>query len=330
MRALVTGATGFIGSRLAHRLLDDGHQVQLLGLTRHDVEQTYLSELETKGASAFEGSVTNPAALERAVDGCDVVFHLAAAQHEANVPDQLFHDVNVTGTRLTLRAAERAGVRRLVHGSSIGVFGWIAGGIVHDDSALNPDNVYGVTKQLGEQAVRDHAGSIEWSIARISEVYGPGDRRLIKMFRGAQKGRFPMIGRGDNLHHLIYIDDLLDGLLAAAEAPQAVGRTYVLAGPEAYTSKQMLDVITAEVGGPKARIRLPMAPMLLAAQLCEGILRPLGVQPPLHPRRMNFYRKSFQFTMDAARDALQYSPSVELVEGVRRTATWYRSQRLIQ
>ena len=329
MQTLVTGATGFIGSRLAHRLLDEGHAVRLLGLRRNEVEEAYLAELEARGATTVEGSITDEAVLNDAAQGVDVVFHLAAAQHEANVPDQLFHDVNVTGTRLMIEAAERAGARRFVHGSSIGVYGWIVGGTVHDDSPLDPDNIYGVTKQLGEEAVRQHGGSIEWSIARISEVYGPGDRRLIKMFRGAQKGRFPMIGAGDNLHHLIYIDDLLDGLLAAAEKPQAVGRCYVLAGPEAVTSKQMLDAITAEVSGPTPKIKLPLTPMLWAAQLCEGVLRPLGIQPPLHPRRMNFYRKSFQFTMEEARAALDYAPRVDLTEGVRRTGAWYREQGLI-
>ena len=91
MKTLVTGATGFIGSRLAHRLLDEGHETLLLGLKRNEVEAQYLAELEAKGARTVIGSVTEPESLVPAVDGVEVVYHLAAAQHEANVPDQLFH-----------------------------------------------------------------------------------------------------------------------------------------------------------------------------------------------------------------------------------------------
>lgn len=329
MRTLVTGATGFIGSRLAHRLLDEGHEVLLLGLKRNEVEAEYLAELEAKGARTVLGSVTEPESLLPAVDGVEVVYHLAAAQHEANVPDQLFHDVNVTGTRNMLQAAKAAGVRRFVHGSSIGVYGWIEGGTVRDDSPLDPDNIYGVTKLAGEAAVRDFSDGPEWAIVRISEVYGPGDRRLIKMYRGAAKGRFPMIGRGDNQHHLIYIDDLLDGLIATAERPGAVGQTFVLAGPRAYSSREMLEIIVATIDAPKPKIQLPLGPMLLAARLCEGALRPLGIQPPLHPRRMNFYRKSFEFSMEPAQRAIGYQPRVSFEEGAARTADWYRKQRLI-
>jgi nucleoside-diphosphate-sugar epimerase len=329
MKTLVTGATGFIGSRLAHRLLDEGHETLLLGLKRNEVEAQYLAELEAKGARTVIGSVTEPESLVPAVDGVEVVYHLAAAQHEANVPDQLFHDVNVSGTRNMFSAAKAAGVRRIIHGSSIGVYGWIEGGTVRDDSPLDPDNIYGVTKLAGEAAVREFKDGPEWAIVRISEVYGPGDRRLIKMFRGAAKGRFPMIGRGDNLHHLIYIDDLLDGLINSAEHPSAVGQTFVLAGPRAYSSKEMLEIITATIDGPRPKIQLPLGPMLLAAKICEGTLRPLGIQPPLHPRRMNFYRKSFEFSMEQATDAIGYAPRVAFEEGAQRTADWYRQQRLL-
>jgi nucleoside-diphosphate-sugar epimerase len=220
-------------------------------------------------------------------------------------------------------------VRRFVHGSTIGVYGSIKGGTVSEDSALDPDNIYGRTKLGGEAAVRVHRGGPEWVIARISEVYGPGDRRLLKMFRGARKGRFPMIGGGANKHHLVYIDDLLDGLLAAAESAAAAGATFVLAGPRAYSSREMLDIVTTVVGGPRPRIWLPLGPMLVAANLCEGLLRPLGIQPPLHPRRMNFYRKSFEFSLDQAARAIGYTPRVAFEQGAASTAQWYRAQSLL-
>lgn len=329
MKILITGATGFIGSRLTLRCLEDGHSVRVLGQNRNPAEARNVGLLEERGAEVVIASVTERESLDRAHEGIEIVFHLAAAQHEANVPDQHFRDVNVEGTRNMLEASVAAGVRRFVHGSSIGVYGWTAKGPVADDSPLEPDNIYGVTKLAGEEVVRSFGDRIPWVILRISEVYGPGDRRLLKLFRGVQKGKFPMIGKGENLHHLIYIDDLIDGLLKSGEDENAVGKTFVLAGPAAVTTRDMVSAVARELGARPPRWRIPMTPMLLAARATEGILRPLGVQPPLHPRRMNFYRKSFSFSMEEARDAIGFSPRVGLEEGVRATARWYAEENLL-
>jgi nucleoside-diphosphate-sugar epimerase len=220
-------------------------------------------------------------------------------------------------------------VRRFVHGSSIGVYGWKPGRVVGDDSPLEPDNIYGVTKLAGEKVVREYEGRLDWVILRIAETYGPGDRRLLKFFRGVKKGRFPVIGRGDNLHHLVYIDDLLDGCLLAATVDAAVGGVFVLAGDKAITTREMLDTVARLYRTSPPRLRLPLGPMLFAATLMQGVLRPLGIQPPLHPRRMNFFRKSFDFSMETARAALGYAPGIDFRTGAARTADWYREQDLV-
>src|SRR4029077_10289987 len=118
--------------------------------------------------------------------GVDLVFHLAAAQHEAGVPDRYFEEINVGGTRNVLDAACAAGVRRLVHGSTIGVYDASPGVTVSERTPLAPRNIYGATKLAGEGVVREQGGRIGWVIARIGETYGPGDRRLLKLFRAAK------------------------------------------------------------------------------------------------------------------------------------------------
>ncbi|HXV77692.1 MAG TPA: NAD-dependent epimerase/dehydratase family protein [Candidatus Polarisedimenticolaceae bacterium] len=329
MRTLITGASGFIGSRLAYRCVELGHVVRVLTEVRNDVERQYLGELGTAGVEAVVGSVTDFDAVRRAHDGVERVFHLAAAQHEANVPDGHFWKVNVDGTRNMLQASVESGVSRFVHGSSIGVYGWTPNQPIRDDSALDPDNIYGVTKLAGEQAVREFAERLPCVIVRISEVYGPGDRRLIKLFRGVRDGKFPIIGDGKNLHHLIYIDDLLDGLMAAAERPEAVGQTFVLAGVRPVSTIEMIEAVAAELGTKPPRLRVPLAPVMLAARLAEALLRPFGIQPPIHPRRMNFYRKSFAFGMTAAREAIGFAPKVDLRTGLAATKRWYVEQRIL-
>jgi nucleoside-diphosphate-sugar epimerase len=321
---LITGGTGFIGSRLALRCLEAAEDVRVLAKRNTPAERRNARELEAGGVCVVDGSVGDPAAVREACAGVDVVYHLAAAQHEANVADSYFYEVNVEGTRKVVQAAGDCGVKRFVHGSTIGVYGIGRDGPVTDDSPLEPDNIYGVTKLEGERVVRGFFDTLPIAIARISETYGPGDRRLLKLFRGIARGRFFMIGPGRNLHHPVCIDDLLDGLRRAAVCEGAVGKTFVLAGPEPVTTNDMVAGISKALGARPPRLRVPLWPLMAAAVVLEGVLRPIGVQPPLHRRRMNFFVKSFRFSGRVAREAIGYQPKVGFEEGAARTAAWYR------
>src|SRR5690606_32189187 len=119
MKILITGGTGFIGSRLALKCLQHGHKVRTLALERCGLEETNAREIAAAGAEVIIGSVTDPPTVEQACRGIEVVFHLAAAQHETSVPDNHYHEVNVTGTRNVLQAALNRGVQRVVHASTI-------------------------------------------------------------------------------------------------------------------------------------------------------------------------------------------------------------------
>lgn len=328
-RTLITGGTGFIGSRLALRCVDEGEAVRVFGMTRTPAESENAELLKSVGAEVVEGSVTDPAAVSAACEGVDVIYHLAAAQHEANVPDSHFRDVNVQGTRNLLDAAVAKGVDRFVHGSTIGVYGSSGAGPVTDATPLRPENIYGVTKLEGEREVEGRRGDLRAAILRISESYGPGDRRLLKLYRGIAAGRFVRIGGGQNLHHPVYIDDLVDGLRAAADCPERVDGPVVLAGPAAVTSDEMISAVAAALGKEPPRLRIPMWPLMAAAVVMETVLRPIGIQPPLHRRRMNFFIKSFHFDTDALAKKLGYRPRIDFAEGARRTADWYRAQGLL-
>jgi nucleoside-diphosphate-sugar epimerase/2-polyprenyl-3-methyl-5-hydroxy-6-metoxy-1,4-benzoquinol methylase len=327
---LITGGTGFIGSRLALACAMRGENVRVLAQVNTPAEQQNCQELEQHGITIVEGSVTDTDAVTRACDAVDVIFHLAAAQHEANVPDKHYYDVNVEGTRNMLEAAVGKGVGRFVHGSTIGVYGIGNNGPVSDDSPLQPDNIYGITKLEGEKVVRQFLDKLPIAIVRISETYGPGDRRLLKLFDGIHKGRFFHIGDGRNLHHLIYIDDLIQGLRLAATQEAAVGNTFVLAGPEAISTTEMIQCICRAEQVNMPRVRIPLWPLMTTALVMERMMRPLGVQPPLHKRRMNFFVKSFQFSCDNARRLLDYEPTVSVEEGMRRTREWYQQMNLLR
>ena len=327
MRILITGGTGFIGSRLTEVSRQAGHEVTALGQANTPAEAANIDRLERAGARVLNVSVIDPEALEPALAQIDVVFHLAAAQHEMNVSDAHFRRVNVDGTRNVLEAALRQGVRRVVHGSTIGVYG-SADGVIDEDSACRPDNIYGVTKLEGERLAASYADRLPVVIVRIPEVYGPGDRRLLKLFRAIQHRRFVRIGSGLNLHHPMYVDDLVAELLTLSAASHAPGQILLLAGKDAVSTNEMIDAIAAAVGARPPRIRVPLAPFLAAATMMELGLRPLGIQPPLHRRRMDFFRKGF--TLKAARAAaLGAIAQTGFREGVRTTADWYRSAGLL-
>jgi dihydroflavonol-4-reductase len=329
MDVFITGGTGFIGSRLALRCLQRGDSVSVLGQENNPAERENRTLIESKGAKVWLGPVTDKRKIFELVNGVDVIYHLAAAQHEANVPDQHFREVNVNGTRNVIEAAIQSGVKRFVHGSTIGVYGSALSGELNEASVLRPDNIYGVTKLEGEKLVLSYRDKLAVVIIRISETYGPGDRRLLKLFRAIKKNAFFMIGNGKNLHHLVYVDDLIDGLLLAAVSEAAVGKIFVLAGAEAVTSDEMIGTIARQLGTRIPGIHLPLFPFLLAARVMETLLRPVGIQSPLHTRRMDFFRKSLVFSQEAARTHLNYIPMHTFSQGVEKSAEWYAGQGYI-
>lgn len=323
MKVLITGGTGFIGSRLALRCLRGGDSVTVLGRERNPREAQNREMLEELGAEVAVSSVTSRESLPELLRGVDVVYHLAAAQHEANVPDSVFWDVNVAGTRNLLEASVEAGVKRFVHGSTIGVYGASLEGHINEQSSLRPDNIYGVTKLEGEKVVRSFADKLPVTVIRISETYGPGDFRLLKLFKGIARGIYFTIGRGENLHHLIYIDDLLDGFSLASTSPSAVGNVFVLAGKEPMTTNQMTAAIAAQFGKKAPAFHAPLFPFMALAVVAEGVCRPLRIQPPIHRRRMDFFRKSFVFSQENASKVLGFEPRVGFEQGVGKTIQWY-------
>jgi dihydroflavonol-4-reductase len=196
---------------------------------------------------------------------------------------------------------------------------------------LAPGDVYQRTKLEAEQLAEafGRRQRLEVVIARPIGIYGPGDRRFLKMFRGLARGNFPMLGRGDVFYHLTYIDDLVRGFELCGHVAAAAGRTYILAGPEYTTLNELVSLVASELGVPPPRRHYPVWPVWLAGAMCEGVCMPFGVEPPLFRRRVDFYRKSRAFDTTRARRELGYNPTIDLKTGIHRTAVWYREQRLL-
>ncbi len=324
MRMLITGATGFIGSRLALEARRLGHEIVASGQLNSDAEERRARELTSAGIDIHKGPLQDPEQARRVSAGCQTVIHLAAAQHESHVADDYFFDVNVNGTRTLIEAGKAAGVQRFVYGSTIGIYGESNGQVLDESTPPRPANVYGRSKLQAEEVVNSYRSALPISIVRISETYGPGDFRLLKLFRAVNRGRFLIIGSGLNQRQVIHVSDLTRGLLLAASSPAAVGETFVMAGEEILTTRDVVRQVAHALGRDAPRGRVPMWPFLATATLMERTLRPLGIQPPLHRRRLDFFRKSFVFSTAKARSTLGFTPVIPFSKGAAETADWYR------
>jgi len=330
VKVLVTGATGFTGGHLAGTLAARGDDVRALVRPKSRARFDR-SPLAAAGVTAVEGDLTNAASMRRAIPGVEVVYHIAATYREAGQPDAAYRDINVQGTRHVLEAARAAGVRRVVHCSTGGVHGHIANPPANEEAPFNPGDVYQETKLEAEQLAREYGKStgLDVVVARPIGIYGPGDRRFLRMFRGLARGRFPLIGSGQVFYHLTFIDDLVEGFRRCGTVPAAAGRTYLLAGPRYTTLEGLLGLVAKELHVEPPKTHLPVWPFWTAGLLCEMACIPLRIEPPLYRRRVDFYTKSRAFDTTRARAELGFAPQVDLEEGIRRTADWYRSEGLL-
>ena len=320
MRVLVTGATGFTGGHLARTLAARGDTVRAL-------VRSAAPALAAAGIETVTGDLRDAASIERAALGVDVVYHIAAIYRQAGLRDQEYRAVNAAAVRTVIEAAASAGVRRVVHCSTVGVHGDISHPPAAEDAPLKPGDIYQVTKLEGERIAREAAEDTEMEvvIVRPTGIYGPGDRRLLKLFRGVARSRFPILGSGNIYYHLTYIDDLVEGFRLCASVPAAAGRTYILAGAEVTTLNELVTIVAEEAHVKPPGMHLPVWPVWVAGALCEAVCVPFGIEPPLYRRRVDFFTKSRAFDISRARAELGYAPKVGLHEGVARTLAWYRS-----
>ena len=321
MRVLVTGATGFTGSHLACTLASRGYEVRAF---QRDASR----KPEVPGIEVAIGDVRDPSAVARAVANVEVVYHIAAIYRQAGLPDDTYRAVNATAVQQIIEAAARAGVTRVVHCSTVGVHGDVEHPPANEDAPLKPGDIYQVTKLEGERLAVDAAArlGIEVTIARPTGIYGPGDRRLLKLFRGVARRRWVTLGSGEIYYHLTFIDDLVEGFRLCGTHPAAADRTYILAGGEVTTLNALVALVAEGAGVPVPKRHLPVWPFRAAGAACEAVCGPLGLEPPIYRRRVDFFTKSRAFDIARARTELGFAPRVGLREGIRRTLDWYRNE----
>ncbi|MCB0321932.1 MAG: SDR family NAD(P)-dependent oxidoreductase [Bdellovibrionales bacterium] len=326
---LVTGATGFVGGHLTRRLLALGAKVRVL--VRDSSAHELVAELETAGAELVFGDVTDRDSVFEAVGGCEYVFHIAALFRQAKHPDQVYYDINVEGTRNVLDAAEQGKVRRVVHCSTVGVHSHIPNPPADEAEDYRPGDIYQVTKCEGEKLAleRFRSGRVEGVVVRPAMIWGEGDLRMLKLFRGVQRRRFPIIGSGKTLTHWVYVHDLVQGFLLAATHPEAAGQIYIFAGRRPASIEELVETIADKAGVSPLPVRIPAGPMQALGSMVEAVCVPFGIEPPLHRRRVDFFTKDRSFDTTKAQTELGYRPAQDFEQEVENIFNWYREHELL-
>lgn len=324
-RVLVTGASGFTGSVLLRKLVASGARVAAIARPSSDL--TAFRDLDIEW---HRGDVYDPETVERAVQGQHYVFHLAAAFREAKSDYQNYWNVHVESTRLICEAAlKNADFRRLIHVSTFGVHGHVTDPPGSEESPYAPGDDYQVTKLEGEDWLRNFAKQqpqFPYVIIRPAAIYGPGDRRLLKLFKMAVRPWFPLLGRGRCMYHLVHVDDLTNCMLIAATRPEAASEEIICGAEEAIPIAEIARIVAAYFDAKSRVVRLPITPFFWVADVCEFICKPLGVEPPIYRRRVAFYSKDREFDVGKMKRVLGYHPMHGNKAGIEETAQWYVDQ----
>lgn len=327
MRVCVTGATGFLGARLVARLAAEGHAVTALALPDDDA-----TALAPRIDRVVRGDVADPRAVERAVAGTAVVFHLAGlVSARARSRAQLVR-VNVDGARNVAEAAVRAGVARLVHCSSVGVHGVPRSHPVDERTPPRPVNAYQASKLAGERVIEKavRGSTTALVVARPTALYGPGDRGTLSLFRAVARGRVRIVGTGDVPSQLTHVDDAAALLRACADwcGDGTDTPTLHLGSADTTTVRGLIDLV-ADAAGTVPRVTVvPRAPLEAAWRLQRALARRLLPMPGWFDG-LDFFLADRTVDVSRAGRVLGVRAEVPLVDGIRDAVAHARRRGLL-
>jgi len=322
MKAFVTGGTGFTGGHLVKRLVKDGHDVTALARPVSNTEK-----LEKLGVNIVRGDIKDRDVIFEATKGADYVFNIAAAFREANLSEEDFYDVNYRSVKHKLEACEKHKVKKFIHCSTIGVVSSVSNPPADETTPACPGDAYQASKYAAEREVlkQSEERSIPATVIRPCAIYGPGDLRMLKLFKMISKKRFVFFGQGKVHLHTVFIDNLIDGFMLAAQKEEANGHVFII-GDEGYvTLKKLAAMVAKELGVSEPNIHLPYRPAEEMAKLVEYSYRKLKIkkEPPIYKRRIAFFKNNRAFSIEKAKTILGYHPKVDLETGISQTEKWY-------
>jgi 2-alkyl-3-oxoalkanoate reductase len=311
MRVLITGATGFVGRRLAETLGQHGIEVTALVLPNE----------EDRVGDAFRyviGDITRPETLGAALEGKDAVIHLAGAVGYGQ-DMALCQKVNVEGTRYLAEAAVAAGIKRFVHMSSVAVYGRVAGVVLAEDAPLRKiGDPYGDTKIDAEKLLLSlsRQGQLDLTVIRPTVIFGPGDDKFLpKLVENIRSGKAKVIGSGNNTVDLVHVDDVVAFISLALRESKTIGGTYNLTAPNDCTWGELVALVSDELGQDKPSGRIPYGTAWLVAGAMESFAKLTRRPPRLTRYAVRVIGRQYHYPVARAK-TVGFEPQVDIREGI--------------
>jgi len=326
MKALVTGANGFIGSHLVDYLLSRGYEVHcLVRITSN------LRWIRDHDVTFHYGDCTEKSSLYEAVRGQDYVFHLAGKIKASDW--ETYYQANTVGTKNLIEVCTEINpdLKRFVYVSSISASGPSVKGVKKTESdPCKPISDYGKSKRLAEQAVESYGKKPEWVIIRPANILGPREHDMISVFILLGKRIKPLIGNGDIQTSICFVQDLVKGIEQAALSRKTIHKTYFITDGYLYSWRQILNAVLKELGMGRFVIPVPHTLIMFIALLSEILARVRGAE--LLFTRQNILQLRHNYSLyDSSRafEDFDFSPSMSLETGIRNIVQWCREHKLM-
>ena len=321
MKVLVTGGTGFIGSHLVERLVQEGHQVRCVAKDRlHSVF------LESLGIELMLGDLNNGMDLEAMLDGVECIYHLAGVTRARVNRD--YYEGNYLATKKFIEICARSSnkIKRFVHVSSQAAMGpAVNGDPVTEEDVYHPVSHYGKSKMLAEKEVLRYRDKIPITIVRPSAVYGPRDKEMLQYFLLIKKHLQPLIGFGKKWLNFVYVDDLVSGLLLAGKHSKAEGESFFIGSDTSCTNEEIGNIVASILNSKLIRIRIPHWLVFSVAAVAEGAGKLSGKPIFFNVQKAReAVQTGWIFSVAKARSRLGFAPRFSLLEGMKKTYQWYR------
>ena len=319
-KALVTGGTGFIGSHLVDRLLAKEDYGEIRCLVREDPKW-----LKGKNVRIYKGDLFDMETLAMISREVTHVYHVAGLTRSKKWDDFLRSNVLATENLVNICSKNDSTLQRILVTSSLAAVGKGDGNLATESSPLKPVSMYGRSKAMMEMRLQSWYKRAPITIVRPPSVYGPRERDIYTFFQAVNKGLCPVVGNPDHKElSLVYVADLVDGMIRAAESSISLAQTYFLGSTEVYAWREIKD-LSAKILGRKARmVRVPGAAVQTVGYLSEWISALSGQYPPLNAekaREIRFAAKAC--SSELARKEIGYAPQMTLKDGFKKTIDWY-------
>jgi nucleoside-diphosphate-sugar epimerase len=324
MEILITGATGFVGSHVADRLIEQGHSVR--ALTRSTSSTKWLKD---KPIKVVQGNMLDVESLREAVEGTDAVIHIAGTT--AAKDKKGFYEGNQLSTRNLLEAVKRynPGIKRFIHASSQTAVGpSLDGTPVTETTPPHPITTYGMSKRAAEEECERMREHFPITILRLAAVYGPRDTAILTVFQTIKQGIKPLIGFKDKFVNLVHVDDVVQSFLLSLEREEAKNQTYLIGAEQHYTWKQVSNLTSEIIKRRGITVRLPHA-LVYTVAACSELVNMLKKKPSVlnWEKGKDMVQANWTCSVEKAMKEIGYRQKIALDEGIRNTTEWYKQEK---